>query len=125
MTADLNPLRYQVVIGSFSLINITPNLAAFSSGISAAGVLFDTIDRIPPIDIFDEEGKTPESVSGDIELKGINFFYPSRPTVQVLKDLSCKFPKGKHTALVGRCKALDIAVTVVLINVSIRRLGFW
>lgn len=78
-----------------------PNLTAFTSGISAAGKLFDTIDRQPPIDSSSEKGDKPKEVHGDIEFNDVNFFYPSRPTVQVLYNFSAVFPRGKHTALVG------------------------
>lgn len=46
--------------------------------------------------------RDPEvSAHGDIELDDVNFAYPTRPGVQVLKNFSAKFAKGKTTALVG------------------------
>ena len=38
---------------------------------------------------------------GDIALEEINFQYPSRPGVDVLKNLSMSFPAGKTSAIVG------------------------
>lgn len=101
ISGELITAFFSVVIGSFSLINITPNLAAFSSGVSAAGQLFDTIDRQPPIDSASDEGLKLPDLKGDVEFNNVNFFYPSRPTVQVLYDVNLKLPRGKHTALVG------------------------
>lgn len=38
---------------------------------------------------------------GEIEFKNVNFYYPSRPDQQILKNFSCKFELGKTTAIVG------------------------
>ena len=38
---------------------------------------------------------------GEIELKNVNFSYPSRPDVPIVKNLSLRFPAGKTAALVG------------------------
>ena len=40
-------------------------------------------------------------VIGEITFENVDFNYPSRPDVQVVKDLSLTFPAGKTTALVG------------------------
>jgi ABC-type multidrug transport system fused ATPase/permease subunit len=40
-------------------------------------------------------------LQGDIEFKDVEFFYPTRPDTRVLNGLSCKFEKGKTTAIVG------------------------
>jgi len=41
------------------------------------------------------------TLKGDIELEGVSFYYPTRPDSKVLTNLSCKFPQGKTTAIVG------------------------
>jgi len=40
-------------------------------------------------------------LTGKIEFKNVNFTYPSRQEVEVLKDFNCVFEAGKTTALVG------------------------
>lgn len=42
-------------------------------------------------------------VRGTIAFENVTFHYPSRPTVDVLQDVSIHFPPGKHThtAIVG------------------------
>lgn len=40
-------------------------------------------------------------MQGRIEFKNINFSYPTRPELQILKDFSCVMEAGKTTALVG------------------------
>lgn len=42
-----------------------------------------------------------ESLRGHIEFKNVNFTYPTRQDLPVLKDFSCVFEEGKTTALVG------------------------
>jgi ATP-binding cassette subfamily B (MDR/TAP) protein 1 len=63
--------------------------------------LFQTIDRIPEIDSSDEGGLRPNGVRGEIALENVEFHYPSRPSVQVVKGLSITFRAGKTAALVG------------------------
>jgi ATP-binding cassette subfamily B (MDR/TAP) protein 1 len=76
-------------------------LIAIISARGAAPKLFATIDRVPSIDSANEEGIKPTKVIGEITFENVDFNYPSRPDVQVIKDLSLTFPAGKTTALVG------------------------
>ncbi|MDK8462463.1 ABC transporter transmembrane domain-containing protein [Marinobacter sp. SS13-12] len=43
----------------------------------------------------------PERIRGDIEFNNLSFSYPSRPDIQVLKDLSLSIRAGETVALVG------------------------
>lgn len=52
--------------------------------------------------------------SGDLVLTNINFSYPARPNVRVLKDLNLTLPKGKMTALVGRSGAGKSTVAALI-----------
>ncbi|KAJ6585057.1 P-loop containing nucleoside triphosphate hydrolase protein [Mycena capillaripes] len=90
-----------ILIGSFSLALLAPEMQAINHGRGAAAKLFETIDRVPDIDSANEGGLKPEKVVGEISLEGITFSYPSRPTVPVVKGLSLHFPAGKTAALVG------------------------
>ncbi|TGZ77818.1 abc transporter [Ascodesmis nigricans] len=90
-----------IMIGSFSLGGIAPHTQAFATAVSAAAKIFSTIDRVSPLNPDSEEGEILNKVEGTIELKGIRHIYPSRPTVEVLKDMNLLVPAGKVTALVG------------------------
>ncbi|GAA6011936.1 hypothetical protein JCM10207_003434 [Rhodosporidiobolus poonsookiae] len=92
---------FSVLIGAFSLAQLAPNLQAISFARGAATAIFNTIDRVPSIDSASEAGLKPEHVEGLIELKDIQFIYPSRPSVHVLHGFTGVFPPGKMTALVG------------------------
>lgn len=90
-----------ILIGSFSLGNVSPNGQAFASAISAAAKIFSTIDRPSPLDPFSDEGEKLDQFEGNIELCNIKQIYPSRPEVTVMDDVSLMIPAGKTTALVG------------------------
>ncbi|SCZ98574.1 BZ3500_MvSof-1268-A1-R1_Chr3-1g05473 [Microbotryum saponariae] len=92
---------FSILIGAFSLAQIAPNLQAVGYARGAATAIFATIDRQPVIDSSSDEGLKPEKVDGFIELRDVDFIYPSRPSVQVLYKFSAVFPRGKTTALVG------------------------
>ncbi|KAJ3756801.1 P-loop containing nucleoside triphosphate hydrolase protein [Lentinula raphanica] len=90
-----------ILIGSFSLAMLAPEMQAITHGRGAASKLFATIDRVPDIDSADPSGLQPEHVEGEVTLENIKFAYPSRPGVVVVKDLSLNFRAGKTAALVG------------------------
>ncbi|KAJ7175926.1 P-loop containing nucleoside triphosphate hydrolase protein [Mycena filopes] len=90
-----------ILIGSFSLALLAPEMQAINTGRGAAAKLFVTIDRVPEIDSANEEGLKPDHVDGEIALDAVTFSYPSRPTVQVVKGSTLRFPAGKTAALVG------------------------
>lgn len=90
-----------IVIGSFSLGNVAPNAQAFSSAISAGAKIFNTIDRVSPIDPTTDDGDVLENVEGTIEFRGIKHIYPSRPEMVVMDGVDLNVPAGRTTALVG------------------------
>lgn len=90
-----------ILIGSFSLVMLGPEMQAVAHGRAAAAKLFATIDRVPAIDSSDPGGLKPEKVLGEITLEDVKFNYPSRPDVSIVKGLNITFPAGKTAALVG------------------------
>ncbi|KAI9141757.1 ATP-binding cassette transporter protein [Paraphysoderma sedebokerense] len=89
------------IIGSFSLGNASPNFAAFFSAKVSGQRVFAIIDRQSEIDSFDESGEKPENVSGKIEFVDIDFAYPTRPDVPILKKFNLTIEPGETVALVG------------------------
>jgi ATP-binding cassette subfamily B (MDR/TAP) protein 1 len=90
-----------IMMGAFSLGGVAPNAQAFTTAISAAAKIFNTIDRQSPMDPTSDAGDILENVQGTIELRHIKHIYPSRPEVTVMDDVSLVIPAGKRTALVG------------------------
>ncbi|RFU34007.1 hypothetical protein B7463_g2301, partial [Scytalidium lignicola] len=90
-----------IMIGAFSLGNVAPNAQAFTTAMSAAAKIYNTIDRVSPLDPVTDAGEKLEDVEGTVELRHIKHIYPSRPEVVVMNDVSLVIPAGKKTALVG------------------------
>ena len=90
-----------ITIAATAISAITPQIQSFTNAASAATELFSIIDKKSLLDPLSTEGKRPDSCIGDIEIRNVNFAYPSRPTAQVLHDLNLSIPAGKTTALVG------------------------
>lgn len=63
--------------------------------------VFEIIDRVPKIDPDDNSALKPPNVYGSIELKNIDFSYPTRPEVLVLSNFSLKVNGGQTVAVVG------------------------
>ncbi|BAT76977.1 hypothetical protein LR48_Vigan01g291500 [Vigna angularis] len=68
---------------------------------SAAASVFAILDRKSQIDASDDSGLTLEEVKGEIEFKNVSFKYPTRPDVQIFRDLCLTIRSGKTVALVG------------------------
>ncbi|KAE9613285.1 hypothetical protein Lal_00027305 [Lupinus albus] len=62
--------------------------------------VFEVMDR--KSEITGDDGEELKTVEGTIELKRIQFSYPSRPDVIIFKDFSLGVPSGKSIALVGQ-----------------------
>ena len=49
-----------------------------------------------------QDGINPVKIKGDVELKEVDFFYPTRPKQMILMGMALKIDAGKIVALVGR-----------------------
>ena len=104
---------FAVIIGAFSLGAIGPRIEIFAKATAALQKIFQTLQRIPPIDSLSEAGERPNNIRGNIDLKNVSFIYPARPegrnfinfllliVVVVLKHVNVQIPKDKFTAIVG------------------------
>lgn len=78
-----------------------PSMAAFAKARVAAAKIYRTVDHKPSIDRNNESRTELNAVTGHVELKNVDFAYPSRPDVPVLRNFSLSAPAGKTLALVG------------------------
>ncbi|XP_044044202.1 bile salt export pump-like [Siniperca chuatsi] len=92
---------FGVLIAAMNLGQASPCLEAFAAGRGAATIIFETIDREPEIDCLSEGGYKLDRVKGDIEFHNVTFYYPSRPDVKILNQLSVAVKSGETTAFVG------------------------
>lgn len=63
--------------------------------------VFGIIDRKPKIDSDDASGLKLPNIYGTIELKNVDFHYPTRPEVMVLSNFNLKVNGGQTVAVVG------------------------
>ncbi|KAJ6323369.1 hypothetical protein OIU76_010809 [Salix suchowensis] len=68
---------------------------------AAAASVFAILDQNSKIDSSDDSGTEIENLKGEIEFQHVNFKYPTRPDVQIFRDLCLKIHSGKTVALVG------------------------
>ena len=84
-----------------SLGQASPCISAFAAGKAAAFKMFEVIKRKPDIDAFDMTGKVLEKLNGEIELRDVDFTYPSRSDVPIFKSFNLIIAVGTTVALVG------------------------
>ncbi|XP_022773712.1 ABC transporter B family member 15-like isoform X2 [Durio zibethinus] len=71
-------------------------------GSNVIGSLFAILDRYSSIEPEDSNGYFAEKIAGNIEICSIDFAYPARPNLIILKDFSITIEAGKSTAFVGQ-----------------------
>ncbi|XP_066329696.1 putative multidrug resistance protein [Miscanthus floridulus] len=79
--------------------SMTTDLA---KGADAVASVFAVLDRETKIDPDNPEGYKPERLKGEVDIRGVDFAYPSRPDVIIFKGFSLSIQPGKSTALVGQ-----------------------
>ncbi|KAM7508036.1 hypothetical protein LguiA_018489 [Lonicera macranthoides] len=100
---------FSKVIKVFVVLVITANSVAETVSLApeiirggeAIGSVFSVLDRSTRIDPDDPDAEVVESIRGDIELRHVDFAYPSRPDIIVFKDLNLRIRAGQSQALVG------------------------
>ncbi|TVU43153.1 hypothetical protein EJB05_09596, partial [Eragrostis curvula] len=73
-----------------------------AKGDDAIASVFAILDRESKIDPDNPEGYKPETLSGEVEIREVDFAYPSRPDVVVYSGLSLNLQPCKSIALVGQ-----------------------
>ncbi|RLN07861.1 hypothetical protein C2845_PM11G00410 [Panicum miliaceum] len=79
--------------------SMTTDLA---KGADAVTSVFSIIVRETEIDPDNTKGYKPEKLEGKVDIREIDFAYPSRPDVIIFKGFSLSIQPGKSTALVGQ-----------------------
>nr|CAB3446858.1 unnamed protein product [Digitaria exilis] len=79
--------------------SMTTDLA---KGSDAVASLFAILDRETEIDSDNNVGYSPGEVNGQVKTLDVDFRYPSRPDVIVLKGFSLSLQPGNSMALVGK-----------------------
>ena len=100
---DLLTVFNCVLNGYWYLGQSAPFLEAFAKARSAARIIYDVIDRVPPIDGCSPVGHVMATrMQGPaITFSNVVFTYPARAGIKVLDGLNLTVPGSKTLALVG------------------------
>lgn len=92
-----------LVVDACTMIGqVAPLLPILATATTSFSKLKQDMEIIPKIDAPDQKGECLEhKANPQMEFQNVSFRYPSRPDVEVLKDVSLSFPANSHTACVG------------------------
>ncbi|CEF59734.1 LP14331p [Strongyloides ratti] len=90
-----------MLLGAYFLGLISPHLMVLLNARVAAADLYNTINRVPPIDCYSDKGKILENVKGKVEFKNVHFRYPTRKEQKILHGINFTVSPGQTVALVG------------------------
>ncbi|XP_052165056.1 ABC transporter B family member 19-like [Oryza glaberrima] len=89
-----------ILSAAIYISNAAPDLQSFSQAKAAGKEVFEVINRNPAIS-YESNGTILEKVTGNIEIREVDFMYPSRVDKPILRSFSLSIPAGKVVALVG------------------------
>lgn len=78
--------------------------------------LVEILDTRPEIQAPADASPMPSNLRGEVHFEGINFSYPSRPDIPVLKDFELHIKAGETVALVGPSGAGKTTVFQLLLR---------
>uniref|UniRef100_A0A0A0LN35 Uncharacterized protein n=1 Tax=Cucumis sativus TaxID=3659 RepID=A0A0A0LN35_CUCSA len=108
---------YQIF--SLTVPSITELWTLIPAVIKAIDILtpaFHTLDRRTLIEPEIPKGETTDKIEGRIDFQTVNFKYPSRPEVIVLKNFSLQIKAGSDVALIGPSGAGKSSVLALLLR---------
>jgi ABC-type multidrug transport system fused ATPase/permease subunit len=90
-----------VVFGAFSLGQAMGFAPDYSKAKLATARVFNLLDTKPLIDSSSDDGIVPGNVNGHVHFDSVQFAFPTRPDITVLKGLGIEVAPGQTLALVG------------------------
>jgi ATP-binding cassette subfamily B (MDR/TAP) protein 1 len=92
---------YEIIYGVQTAGAVFSYAPDIGKALNAGSALKNLEDKRPEIDTWSTEGKSVETVKGDIEFRDVHFNYPGRPNVPVLQGLNFTVKSGQYVAIVG------------------------
>ncbi|WWC61970.1 protoheme IX farnesyltransferase [Kwoniella dejecticola CBS 10117] len=119
--------RGEITVGDMTSLFIYVNwiewslntLAGFFTGLMkgvGASQRIIGLHALPPPIPLGEGAPIAKSRSGSIELRGVDFAYPSRPDAKVLNGLNLRIDKGERIALVGGSGSGKSSIQLLLLR---------
>lgn len=94
-------VMYTVMIGG-AIASLGSLYTSLVSAIGATERVKEILDSEVEIDLSETENIIPLELEGEIEFNNVQFSYPTRTDVQVLKGINFVIPAGNKIALVGQ-----------------------
>eukprot|EP00741_Cyanophora_paradoxa_P002276 tig00000572_g2208.t1 len=98
---DIMTVLFAIVMGAFGVGQAAPSFPVIADGRGAAFTVWAICDRKSSIDVFEGSGESLPSLTGDIDFRGVEFTYPTRADVPILRGASLSVRRGETVALVG------------------------
>jgi ATP-binding cassette subfamily B (MDR/TAP) protein 1 len=103
ITAKALYQTFTILVGTGRVIadagSVTTDLAKGADAVASVFVILDQESEINP---NSPEGYKPEKLMGEVNIKEVDFAYPSRPDVVIFKGFNLSIQPGMSTALVGQ-----------------------
>ncbi|WVW84144.1 protoheme IX farnesyltransferase [Kwoniella bestiolae CBS 10118] len=112
---DMTSLFIYVNWIEWSLNTLAGFFTGLMKGVGASQRIIGLHALPPPIPLGEGE-KIAKSRSGSIELRGVDFAYPSRPDAKVLNGLNLRIDKGERIALVGGSGSGKSSIQLLLLR---------
>ena len=106
-------LMYTAYAGS-SMVGLSGFYGEMMKGVGAASRLFELQDRQPTIS--PTKGEPVRSARGPIEFNNVSFAYPTRPAVNIFKNINFKIEQGTNVAIVAPSGAGKSTVASLLLR---------
>lgn len=103
---------YSVFVGA-SFGGVAELYAQIQKTLGATERVFELLDH--DAEKIEEEYK-PIKINGDLEFKNVAFRYPSRPEMQILKDINFRVQHGQKIALVGQSGAGKSTIASIILR---------
>ena len=107
-------ILYTTFIGA-SFGGIAEMYAQIQKAVGATERVFELLDEVPEV-INSTENPVTEKITGNVSFKNVSFSYPSRPEIEVLKDVNFEVDFGQKIAIVGPSGAGKSTIASLLLR---------
>jgi ABC-type multidrug transport system fused ATPase/permease subunit len=108
-------MLYSAFVGA-SFGGIAEMYAQIQKAVGAIERVFEILDEVPELIDISERKSNLHPIKGDVVFENVSFTYPSRKTVEVLKNISLKAHKGETIAVVGPSGSGKSTLTSLLLR---------